>query len=259
MIIKNELVKRIKENFNLNIYETKVWLSLVSKGLASAGEIAEISGIPRSRTYDVLESLEKQGFAIAKVGKPAKYLAVKPELVIEKMKNNLIEETREKIDILANIKGTKEYQFLEEIHKTSITPINKKEMISAIKGRNNIYAHAADMIQQAEKEVILALSPVEVRSKSRAFSSIFDKLKKAGLKTRIAIHAPEEEVKRINAQFKITAEKTEIKSRFFIVDKKQVLLMVTDLNDEGDEIGIWIDSEFFGNALATLSESAFRK
>ena len=60
--MKPELVKKIKDYFNLNIYETKVWLALLGKGIASAGEIAEISGVPRSRTYDVLESLEKQGF-----------------------------------------------------------------------------------------------------------------------------------------------------------------------------------------------------
>ena len=40
MIIKPELVKKIKEYFNLNIYETKVWLSLLSKGVASAREVA---------------------------------------------------------------------------------------------------------------------------------------------------------------------------------------------------------------------------
>ena len=74
MIIKPELVKKIKEYFSLNIYETKVWLALLGKGVATAGEIAEISNVPRSRTYDVLESLEKRGFAIAKLGKPVKYI-----------------------------------------------------------------------------------------------------------------------------------------------------------------------------------------
>ena len=59
MIVKQELVKKLKGYFDLNIYETKVWLALLSKGISSAGEIAEISGVPRSRTYDVLESLEK--------------------------------------------------------------------------------------------------------------------------------------------------------------------------------------------------------
>jgi len=52
MIIKQELVSQIRDHFGLNIYETKVWLALLGKGIASAGEIAEISGVPRSRTYD---------------------------------------------------------------------------------------------------------------------------------------------------------------------------------------------------------------
>ena len=69
MIINQELVTRIKEHFNLNVYEAKVWLALLSKGVVSAGESAELSGVPRSRTYDVLESLAKRGFAIVKVGK----------------------------------------------------------------------------------------------------------------------------------------------------------------------------------------------
>ena len=30
MIIKQELVKKIKDYFGLNIYETKVWLALLS-------------------------------------------------------------------------------------------------------------------------------------------------------------------------------------------------------------------------------------
>ncbi|MBU0760658.1 MAG: hypothetical protein KJ858_03135 [Nanoarchaeota archaeon] len=104
MMVKNELVKRIKEYFNLNIYETKVWISLLSRGIASAGEIATISGVPRSRTYDVLESLEKHGFAIVKIGKPVKYIAVKPTEVIEKMKSNAMQEAQEKVKNLGTLK-----------------------------------------------------------------------------------------------------------------------------------------------------------
>src|SRR3989304_2209787 len=104
MIIKPELVRRIKEYFNLNIYETKVWLALLSKGVASAGEIAEMSGVPRSRTYDVLESLEKQGFGIAKVGKPSKYIAVKPAVILEKMKTSVKNEAEEKVNVLVKLK-----------------------------------------------------------------------------------------------------------------------------------------------------------
>ena len=96
MALNPELIKKLKGYFDLNIYETKVWLALLSKGISSAGEIAEISGVPRSRTYDVLESLEKRGFVIQKLGKPVKYIAVKPEIVIEKLKNNTATHAEEK-------------------------------------------------------------------------------------------------------------------------------------------------------------------
>ena len=96
-MMKEDLIKKLKGYFELNIYETKVWLALLSRGISSAGEIAEISSVPRSRTYDVLESLEKSGFVIQKLGKPVKYIAVKPEVVIEKLKNNTVSSAEEKI------------------------------------------------------------------------------------------------------------------------------------------------------------------
>ena len=90
MIVKQELINKIKDYFDLNVYETKVWLALLGKGIASAGEVSTMSGVPRSRTYDVLESLEKKGFAIEKLGKPVKYLGVKPNIILEKLKSNII-------------------------------------------------------------------------------------------------------------------------------------------------------------------------
>src|SRR3990167_7059100 len=92
MLLKQDLVRKVRDYFSMNIYEAKVWLALLNKGVASAGEIASASGVPRSRTYDVLESLEKRGFAIAKLGKPVKYIGVKPRAIIEKLKNNVRSE-----------------------------------------------------------------------------------------------------------------------------------------------------------------------
>src|SRR3989344_93845 len=128
MMIKQDLVKRIKDYFNLNIYETKVWLALLSKGIASAGEIAVISGVPRSRTYDVLESLEKSGFAIVKIGKPVKYIAVKPTEVLEKMKSVTMYYAQDKVKNLSTLKETSEYEELEKLHKNGISPIKVHEI-----------------------------------------------------------------------------------------------------------------------------------
>src|SRR3990170_8547014 len=137
MLVKTDLVNRIKDHFDLNLYETKVWLALLSKGVASAGEIATISRVPRSRTYDVLESLEKKGFAIIKLGKPVKYLGVKPNVILEKLKNNVRSDAEERIQVLGNIRQTEEFVKLEEIYKNGLSPIKPADLSAAIKGRAN--------------------------------------------------------------------------------------------------------------------------
>ncbi len=60
MIIKEELLVKLRNLFNLNLYEVKIWTALLSRGISTAGELSEIGDVPRSRAYDVLESLESQ-------------------------------------------------------------------------------------------------------------------------------------------------------------------------------------------------------
>jgi len=184
MIVKQELVNQIKEYFNLNIYETKVWLALLGKGVASAGEIAEISGVPRSRTYDVLESLEKQGFAIMKLGKPVKYIAVKPNIIIDKLKVNAEKDASEKIKTIQKLKETNEYAELEQLYNVGIQPVRHEDITGAIKGKSTIYNHIKELLENAKKEVIICTSIQEIQIKSRFFSAIFDRLKKENIKIK---------------------------------------------------------------------------
>jgi len=258
MIQKPELVKKIKSFFDLNIYETKVWLALLSKGISSAGEIAELSGVPRSRTYDVLESLEKQGFAIAKVGKPVKYIAVKPESVVEKLKINISRNAEERVKTLSTLKDTKEYTELEELHKTGIIPIKPSEMSGVIRGRLNLYSQVREMLEDSEKEAILVMPAGELEARNRIFSGMFDRLKRAGVTVKAALSGPDAEVKRISEKFRIKAEKIDLNSKFFISDRKQILFVITNPAEE-EEIGIWLNSELFSTALAYLLDLAMKK
>ncbi|MBR9690362.1 TrmB family transcriptional regulator, partial [Candidatus Woesearchaeota archaeon] len=63
MIVEKNFLEKIKE-FGLNTYESKIWTALLSRGVSTAGELSDIANVPRSRSYDVLESLEKKGFVI---------------------------------------------------------------------------------------------------------------------------------------------------------------------------------------------------
>ena len=89
-------------SFGLNSYEYRIWTALLSRGTSTAGELSDIADVPRSRSYDVLESLEKKGFAVMKLGKPIKFLALKPEEVVDRVKKHmlLIAQDKTTADIL---------------------------------------------------------------------------------------------------------------------------------------------------------------
>lgn len=258
MIIKPELITRVKEYFNLNIYETKVWVALLSKGVSSAGEIAENSGVPRSRTYDVLESLEKRGFAIIKLGKPVKYIAVKPTIIIEKLKTNTQIHAEEKIKTLLELKKTKEYKELEQLYNVGIDPVRHEDVSGAIKGKSTIYNHIKEVLESAKEKIIICTSVEEMQNKSRFFSAVFDRLNKANIKIDVALLGEEKDIKKINSKFKIKAKKIDIDSKFFIVDNDQVLFSISKNSAPEEEIAIWLNTPFFASTLAFLFEQATR-
>jgi len=258
MIIKSELIKRIKEFFSLNIYETKVWLALLSKGVASAGEIAELSGVPRSRTYDVLESLEKQGFAIMRLGKPVKYIAVKPNIIVEKLKSNTLIYADEKIKILGELKNTKEYSELQQLYTVGIEPVRQEDVSGAIKGKSTIYNHIKEVLENAKKKVIICTSAEEIKLKSRFFSAIFERLKRANIKLNVALSGDERDIKKINSKFKIKAKQVNIDAKFYISDNSQVLFIISKGNSPEEELAVWLNTTFFTSALAFLFEEAVK-
>lgn len=164
MLVNQDLVKKVRDYFSLNIYEAKVWLALLRKGIASAGEVAVISGVPRSRTYDVLESLDKRGFAIAKLGKPIKYIGVKPKMILEKLKNNAQKNAEDKIIELSKVKDTGEFAELELLYNTGLKPVKAEEISLALKGKANISNNIREIMRNAKNEVIICTNVKEVFS-----------------------------------------------------------------------------------------------
>ena len=98
--VKHEVMDALK-TIGLNLYERKLWVALLSKGIATAGELADLSNVPRSRCYDVLESLADKGFVIIQPSKPMRYVAIKPKEALERAKRRLYQKTDEMIKRLS--------------------------------------------------------------------------------------------------------------------------------------------------------------
>ncbi len=255
MLVQQDIINRIKDYFDLNIYETKVWLALLGKGIASAGEIATISRVPRSRTYDVLESLEKKGFAIVKIGKPVKYIGVKPNIILEKLKNNVRNDAEERIVSLSNIRSTDEFVKLEELYKGGINPVKKEDLSLALEGKSNISNHLREILQNADKEVIMCTNAQDMGYKLKLFQQTIENLKKSNIKINLALSGEDNLIKQLEDKLKIRIKRVKIESKFFIIDRKEILFYLS--NDiEKEDTAIWLNSEFFANAFACLFEKA---
>ena len=257
MILKSEVVKKVKEHFDLNIYETKVWLALLSKGIVTAGETAEMSGVPRSRTYDVLESLAKRGFAIVKVGKPVRYIAVEPKTVLERMQTNVMNHAQEKINTLSNLKDTSEYNELVQLHKDGILPIRLEDLSGHIKGRGNILSKMKEMVLSAEKEILIHTSIDDFEDKSRVLLSMLRNIDLDKVKLKISLSGDQHRIRRFASRNDLKIKESEQNGKYYVIDKKELLLMIHPESAE-EEVGVWINSPYFANSFTSILDKIIK-
>jgi sugar-specific transcriptional regulator TrmB len=76
------------QKVGLTRYEAKAYLSLLSDHLNSATKLSEKSGVPRTKIYQVLESLERKGWIRIYSGIPLLFKAVDPRVIFEKIKKD---------------------------------------------------------------------------------------------------------------------------------------------------------------------------
>ncbi len=261
MIVKEEFLSKLRRYFNLNLYEVKIWAALLSRGVSTAGELSDIANVPRSRSYDVLESLEKKGFAITKLGKPIKYLAVPPEEVLERVKKNVAEDAKKMVTNLDSLKGTEVITELKSLHNQGVDIIEPADLSGALRGRHNLYNHLEMGIKGAEKSVTIMTTEQGLIRKVDALKPIFEKLKKRGVKIRIAAPITKENMAAVK-ELKDVAEikHTDDSARFTIVDGKDVTFMVMNDKDVHPtyDVGIWVNTPFFAGALENLFDMAWK-
>ncbi len=263
MIVKEEFLSRLRKIFDLNLYEVKVWTALLSRGTSTAGELSNISDVPRSRTYDILESLEKKGFIVMRLGKPIKFVALKPQEVVERVKKNLVRDAQEKTKRLENLKEDEVLQELNNLFTKGVKFVEPSDLSGSLRGRENLYNHIDMMVRDAEKTITIITTSEGINRKLEALMPSLEQAKKKGVKIRIAAPIDSNNIT-VARDLKRVAEirKLErIKARFVIIDSSQLMLMLLD--DEkfhpNYDIGVWINTEFFAQALEQLFELAWKE
>ncbi|RJQ18692.1 TrmB family transcriptional regulator [Candidatus Woesearchaeota archaeon] len=261
MIVKEDFLSKLRRYFVLNLYEVKIWTALLSRGVATAGELSDIANVPRSRSYDVLESLERKGFVIMKLGKPIKYIAVPPQEVLERVKKNLSEEAAERVKRLEELKTTDVLGELHSLHTQGIELVEPTELSGSLRGRHNLYSHLELAIRNAQSSVTLMTTPQGLLRKAEGFRPVFERLKKKGVNIRIAAPLTKETkdaVKELAGSAEVRHSDT--KARFCIVDGKELVFMIMDDQNVHPtyDVGIWVNTPFFASALENMFNVAWK-
>ncbi len=256
MIVKDDLLSKLRRYFDLNLYEVKLWTALLSRGVSTAGELSDIADVPRSRSYDVLESLEKKGFVIMKLGKPIKYIAIPPTEVVDRVKKHMNMEALEKVKRLETVKGSPLLTELETLHTTGITLVDPSEMSGCLRGRNNLYNHLDLLIKDAKKSVNIMTSEKGFLRKVEGLRASLEKAKKKGVKIRIAAPLTKENQK-VADSLKGLAEvkhNDKVSARFVTVDGSDLVFMTMDDKDvhPSYDLGVWVKTPHFTSAMDSM-------
>ncbi len=254
MIVQKELLNRLRD-FGLNSYESRLWTALLSRGVSTAGELSDMANVPRSRSYDVLESLEKKGFVMTKVGKPIKYIAVHPEEVLERVKKRIKRMTEEKLTIIESIKQSTVLEDLKILHSQGVVLIQPQDLSGSIKGRENLYSHIESRIKNAKSSIIISTSAQGLVRKVPYLQKSLSKANRMGVKIKIFTtinKESQEAIKELSAIAEIRNKPNP--ARYVIIDGKEITFMLLDDKQvhSNYDTAIWVNTPFFTSAIEAM-------
>jgi len=153
-MVKERMVELLQEHFELNLYEARAYVALVGFGVLTPAELASVSEVPAPRTYDVLRSLEKKGFALSQPGKANKYRPVHPKNVLEKF----IEDWQGRVKEELEAKKKAKEELLDLMTPLIETEVPKYgvERVWVVRGIRNSTLKTQEMFEEVEKEILLA-------------------------------------------------------------------------------------------------------
>jgi sugar-specific transcriptional regulator TrmB len=138
----------------LTSYEAKAYHALLQRGSSTASHVAELSGIPRQRAYDVLAGLVAKGLASARPGQAARYTATPPNLVIDR----LLADRRQALAALERDAGpvVRQMAAAYEAGSQHTDPLDYIEVVRESK----LIARRWDELQrQARREILVFTKP----------------------------------------------------------------------------------------------------
>lgn len=139
------------KNMGMREYESKAYTTLLHKGICTAEHINKFSGIPLTRVYETLQSLEKRGLVVVLNTRPKRYKIVSIECLenlIAERKGMMKEEIKKLEDTFSSIR-----ELAPKVQEDLID--STKEDIWIYRGRENVIRRIMDAEKDTENEILV--------------------------------------------------------------------------------------------------------
>ncbi len=143
----SDKTRKSLDKVGLTSYEIRTFSSLLKAGELTASDLSQKSGVPYSKIYEVLGTLEEKGWVGSDDSRPTKYLAKSPATALETTKQKVEQDFKENQNVILN-----ELIPLYEKSGTSERPD-----IWVLSGTVNIASKVLEMVELCKNEVMIAL------------------------------------------------------------------------------------------------------
>ncbi len=141
-------------SLGLHLNEAKAYKALVTLGQSTARSVADLSGVPRSKVYDVLYSLESRGLVRKVLGSdPTEFRAYPPKEAVPLLLEKIQQSGNVVLTALENIENERD--------------LESREYVYTVEGVDQIKMEMRGIITGAEKEVFIATLDPKILSAVR--------------------------------------------------------------------------------------------
>jgi HTH-type transcriptional regulator, sugar sensing transcriptional regulator len=226
--------------YGLTEYEGRTYLALVATGPATARDLANLSRVPRTKIYGVLEELHGKGLVQLLPERPRRFEAVGVDRYLAQFEDDI----KRKLD---RLRADRELM-AQEFPKPAMAGRDRAGSFNVVKGRRNVATRLMEMVDKASQTVVIAGSaalPIRLLHNLPELQALAAK----GVKVQV-LCALEPRNEAAVLMLRSCAEVREARlpsagSGTVVVDGKQSLMCHFVPDDEhlfkGDDVGIWSD------------------
>ena len=230
----SDKTRKSLDKIGLTSYEIRTFSSLLKAGEITASDLSQKSGVPYSKIYEVLGSLEEKSWVGSDDSRPTKYFAKSPATALDATKQRLDTEFKENQNVVLN-----ELIPLYEKSGTSERPD-----IWVLSGTVNIASKILEMVESCKNEVLIALPKASedlVKQALPKLRSLHDKRVDITILTSDSMD--KDSLKAISRVAKVKVKKG-LFGGGIISDKRYVVILLgPEVGDStsSDIVAIWAD------------------